>query len=296
MSDRGGVFSGHRWFAGGARRFLSGKLKSAGVENSLQEADWILSRLLNVSRAKLFACPERILTDSQVAAAMKILRRRASGEPLQYILNEAYFWGLRFEVGKGVLVPRPETELLVELALELLPRPFSPIFLDWGTGSGCIAIAMLLERPDAKAFMAEKNPLSLRWAWENIGRHGLQRRAFLWHSREAEDIPSVKGALDMVVGNPPYIPTKDIGSLMREVRDHEPHLALDGGEDGLDFYRTLFRSACGWLKPEGTLVLEIGGADQAAQLRRMPPPCLSFIKEVSDYAGIPRCMAWRYFP
>jgi release factor glutamine methyltransferase len=280
-----------------ARKFLGETLKSAGIENSTQEADLILTRLLNISRAELLAHPERTLTDFR-APALEILRRRVSGEPLQYIFNEAYFWGLTFEVGQGVLVPRPETELLVELALEFLPGPepscpSSPIFLDWGTGSGCVAIAMLLERPGVKALMIEKNPSSLRWAWKNLERHGLQKRAFLWHSREPEDIPSVKGALDLVVSNPPYIPTKDIGSLMREVRDHEPHLALDGGEDGMDFYRMLFRNVCRWLKLGGTLVLETGGASQAEKLRIMAPSCLRLVKEVPDYAGIPRCMAWR---
>jgi release factor glutamine methyltransferase len=276
---------------------LSENLQRAGVESesSIQEADWIVTRLLNISRGELLAHPERALTDSQAAAALEILRRRVSGEPLQYILNEAHFWGLTLQVGEGVLVPRPETELLVELALELLPSPgaYSPIFLDWGTGSGCIAIAMLLERPDARAFMAEKNPRSLQWAWKNVERYGLHERALLWHSRRAEDIPA-KGALDLVVGNPPYIPTKDIASLMREVRDHEPHLALDGGKDGMDFYRMLFQHACAWLKPDGALVLEIGGADQAAELRTMAPSRLNLAKEVADYAGIPRCMAWRY--
>jgi release factor glutamine methyltransferase len=299
MSDGRGAFSAERWSAAAARKFLSETLKSAGIENSIQEADLILTRLLNISRAELLAHPERVLTDFRIAAS-EILRRRVFGEPLQYILNEAYFWGLTLEVGEGVLVPRPETELLVELALELLPDPesfpesSSPIFLDWGTGSGCIAIAMLLERPRARALMVEKNPSSLRWAWKNIGRYGLRDRAFLWHSREPGDIPSIKGTLDLVVGNPPYIPTKDVESLMREVRDHEPHLALDGGGDGMDFYRMLFQNVCSWLKPNGTLVLEIGGATQAIKLRTLAPPCLNLVKEVSDYADIPRCMAWRY--
>jgi release factor glutamine methyltransferase len=270
-------------------------LKNAGVENHIQEADWILTRLLNISRSELLARPETTLTAPQAAAAWEIVRRRSSGEPLQYILNEAHFWGLTFQVGEGVLIPRPETELLVELALEFLPSParFSPIFLDWGTGSGCVAIAMLLERPDAKAFMAEKNPRSLRWAWENIERHELHGRALLWHSRGPEDIPC-GGSLDLVVANPPYIPTKEIANLMREVRDHEPRLALDGGEDGMDFYRMLFRSAPAWLRPGGALIFEIGGETQAAELRIAAPPCLSLAKEEADYAGILRCMAWRY--
>ena len=291
--DQEGAFSACR-FAAGARNFLSKGLKNAGIENSLQEADWIVTRLLNISRAELLAHPQRDLTDPQVAAIMEVFRRRVSREPLQYIFNEAHFWGLTFEVGEGVLVPRPETELLVELALEFLPSAApSPLFLDWGAGSGCIAVALLLQRPGAKALLAEKNPRSLRWARRNVERYQLHSRAFLWHPRGNEVIPP-QAVLDLVVANPPYIPTKDIRNLMEEVRDYEPHLALDGGEDGMDFYRMLFQNVCVGLKPGGTLVLEIGGAGQAAALRAMAPSSLSLVKEVPDYAGIPRCMAWRY--
>jgi release factor glutamine methyltransferase len=151
---------------------------------------------------------------------------------------------------------------------------------------------MLLERPEAKAVMVEKNPRSLQWAWKNVERYGLHERALLWHSRSPEDIP--EGGVDLVVGNPPYIPTKDIRNLMREVRDHEPHLALDGGEDGMDFYRMFFQNAGAWLKPGGALVFEIGDATQAKNLRSAAPSYLNLAKEVPDYAGIPRCMAWKF--
>jgi release factor glutamine methyltransferase len=219
---------------------------------------------------------------------------------LQYVLNEAHFWGLPLQVGKGVLVPRPETELLVELALEVLeasmPTPGAPFFLDWGTGSGCIGIALLRERPDARAVMAEKSPAALAWAWKNMTRYGLHRRGLLWHSRAPEDIPLEKGALDLVISNPPYIPTGDLPGLMREVRDHEPRLALDGGKDGMDFYRTLFRQAPLWLRRGGALLLEIGDEEQAEKMRTLPPPCLRLTKEVKDFSGsgsdIPRCAAW----
>ncbi|MDR1875597.1 MAG: peptide chain release factor N(5)-glutamine methyltransferase [Synergistaceae bacterium] len=282
------------------RRSLMRELRGAGTENCAGEADSILIRLLDCTRAALLGRPERILTDAQIFSAGEAVRRRVNGEPLQYVLGETYFYGRPFETKKGVLIPRPETELLVELALEFLPSSAPPVFLDWGTGSGCIAITLLLERPLTTAVMAEKNPLSLQQAWKNAARHGVLGRAFLWHSQTPEDIfaaPVVPAAgrsplPDLVVSNPPYIPTGDIPNLMREVRDHEPRMALDGGEDGMDFYRLLFRYAPLWLKPGGHLLLEIGDAAQAEKMRATTPPALKLVKEVRDYAGIPRCMAW----
>ncbi|MDR2527925.1 MAG: peptide chain release factor N(5)-glutamine methyltransferase [Synergistaceae bacterium] len=276
------------------RKLLIESLRVSEAVNSVQEADMFLCRLLNVARASVLGHPEKILTKEESAAVLKALDRRASGEPAQYILGEAHFWGLTFQVGEGVLIPRPETELLVEMALAYLPPSSPSLFLDWGTGSGCVAAALLLERPLARAVLAEKNPLSLWWAWRNLKRHGLLSRGLLWHSREPRDIPVWKNSLDLVVGNPPYIPTGEIPNLMREVREHEPHLALDGGKDGLDCCQALLRFAPLWLKTDGVLILEIGGASQAKRLRN--PPSLRLMKETPDYAGIPRCMAWRVSP
>ncbi|MDR2175510.1 MAG: peptide chain release factor N(5)-glutamine methyltransferase [Synergistaceae bacterium] len=270
------------------RKALAENLRAAGIENGDQEADVVLTRLLNCTRASVLAHPERPLSDEQRSAAEEILRRRAMGEPLQYILGEAHFWGRPFEIGPGVLIPRPETELLAELALERLPP--GALFMDWGTGSGCIAITLLLERPDTRALMAEKNPLSLLTAWRNLARYRVGARALLWHSRGPEDIPAAE-RMDLVVSNPPYIPTKEIDGLMREVR-HEPRLALDGGEDGLDCFRLLFRRAPRWLKSGGALLLEIGGASQAEALRKMAPRTLVLAEELADYAQIPRCVVY----
>ena len=271
---------------------MSESLRAAGIENSSRESALVLIHVLNVSLAEILGHPERTLSSPQLSAAREIVRRRTAGEPLQYILKEAFFWGLTFEVGKGVLIPRPETELLVELALEYLSPSSPQVFLDWGTGSGCIAVVLLYERHCAKAFMVEKNPDSLRWARKNLARHGLSERTLLYRSREPEDIPAANRSLDLVVANPPYIPAGEIENLMREVRDHEPWMALDGGKDGMDLYRALFRRASEWLKPGGALVFEIGGRSQAETLRIMAPSSLRLVKSVTDYAGIPRCMAW----
>jgi len=218
--------------------------------------------------------------------------RRLVGEPLQYILGEAHFWGISFEVGEGVLIPRPDTEFLVESALRHLPADFPSLFLDWGTGSGCIAIALLMERPGARAIMAEKNPRSIAWAWKNIRRNKLNGRALLWHSHGLGDIPVEKGSLDLVVSNPPYIPTKNIADLMHEVRDHEPHMALDGGGDGMNYYRTLFHSAPALLKEGGALIMEMGDAAQAEKAKTIAPNSIILTEEIADFSGNPRCMVW----
>jgi len=290
-----------------ARRFIIEALKGV-TDNFTGEADIILVRLLRVPLSFILGHPEKLLTIDEQASIDKILARRRAGEPLQYILGEAFFWGLSFEVGEGVLIPRPDTEFLVEAALKRLPLDAPSIFLDWGTGSGCITIALLTERPKAKAIMAEKNPRSIEWAQKNLKHHGLHERASLWHSHELDDIFCVtekrsldlddifcvakKRSFDIVVSNPPYIPTKDISRLMREVRDHEPRMALDGGEDGMVFYRKLFHFAPALLKNGGALILEIGDAAQAESMRNEKHPDLVLVEEIADFSYIPRCMVW----
>jgi release factor glutamine methyltransferase len=277
---------------GSARRSISEALRGAGIGNATGEADLILIRLLRVQRAFVFGHPEKILTDEEQKSVDEAVARRVSGEPLQYVLGEAHFRGMSFDVGEGVLIPRPETEFLVEAALKRLPPDEPSFFLDWGTGSGCIAIALLAERPQTKAIMAEKNPRSIEWAWRNLEKNGMRGRALLWHSREPGDIPAEKCSLDLIVSNPPYIPTEDIAGLMREVREHEPRMALDGGEDGMDYYRKLFCYAPDMLKEGGALILEIGDAAQAEKMRKQEHAGLVLTEEIADFSGNIRCMIW----
>lgn len=268
------------------------RLSRSGVPNAGQEAVWLLCCALDCSFASLLAHPDAPLTEVERERAEHLIRRREGGEPIQYILGRTSFRGLEFEVGPGVLVPRPETELLVDLALFLLPDDGFR-FLDWGTGSGCIAGSLLSERPRAYGLLAEKNPLSLACAWRNLRGHGLLGRALLFHSRMPEDLP-VASECDLVVSNPPYIPTEAIAGLMREVRDFEPRMALDGGVDGMDFYRALFENAPRWLKPGGLLLLEAGDALQAEVLQTETVEGFAFLHTAFDLSAIPRCMAWRY--
>lgn len=267
------------------------RLSQAGIQNAAQEADWLLCHASGLSAAALLAHPDAPLTEAEREQFGRLIRRREGGEPIQYILGSAPFRGLEFEVGPGVIVPRPETELLVDLALSLLPDD-GFVFMDWGTGSGCIAASILLERPRAFGFLAERNPQSLACAWRNLRHHGLLGRALLLHSRTPGDLP-VGAECDLVVSNPPYIPTEAIGGLMRDVRDFEPCMALDGGTDGMDCYRALFEAAPLWLRPGGLLLLEMGDAHQAERMKGHSSR-FDFLRSVLDFSAIPRCMAWRY--
>lgn len=211
------------------------------------------------------------------------VERRKLREPLQYILGHANFYGREFFVHPGVFIPRPETELLVEAALE---RPFEN-FLDWGTGSGCIAATLLCERGQSRLFgvAAEKNPLSVLRAWQNFKHLGVLPQIFLWHSQTPEDIPIKPHSLDLVISNPPYIKTGDIPSLMPEVQ-HEPKLALDGGTDGFHHYRILIKNSARWLKPRGRLIVEIGFGQAEFFERGFDGFSLGYIRK--DYSGIER--------
>ena len=158
---------------------------------------------------------------------------------------------------------RPETELVVEEALRHFVKGS---FLDWGTGSGCIAATILAERPLSRGVAIEVSPQAIEWAWKNLRRYNLLHRCLLWHSREMSDIPVPSQSLDLIISNPPYIPTAAIGRLMKEVAGYEPYVALDGGEDGLLYYKELLHVAPIWLKPGGMLVVELGDSSQGEVL------------------------------
>ncbi|NLL36222.1 MAG: peptide chain release factor N(5)-glutamine methyltransferase [Fretibacterium sp.] len=274
-----------------ARAIVRRELSGLPIRNATQEADLILRHVLSCSQAELLAYPERELSSDAVRLLLSLSSRRAKREPLQYLLGYEEFFGYRYEVAPGALIPRPETELLVELTLELLPQE-SFTFLDWGTGSGCIGATLLLKRPQARGFLVEKNPLSLRLAWRNMKKYGLMSRGLLLHSHTPQDVP-VRCECDLVISNPPYIPTGLLETLMPEVH-YEPPLALDGGEDGLDFYRLLFERAPLWLRPGGLLLFELGDAGQARILEDSSPKAFTFLRKALDFSAIPRCMVWKF--
>ena len=259
------------------------KLKNSGIENAEHETRLLLQELLDLSFTEILAHPGKEVEELDYTRIFESVERRITREPLQYILGKAWFWGREFYVGEGVLIPRPETELLVEAALE---EEFTS-FLDWGTGSGCIAVSLLCERPGTRGVAAEVNPLSIVKAFYNLKRHGVIDRCILWHSRSPLDIP-ISGT-DLIISNPPYIESAKIPCLMPEV-SREPLTALDGGSDGLDYYRLLIEYARLKLRAGGRLLFEIGeGQADFFRHKVRGEFKLNYIRK--DYQGIERIVS-----
>jgi len=265
---------------------IKDKLENSGIENAEHEVRLLLQELLGLSFTEILAHPEIEVEKHKLTKIFESVERRINREPLQYILGKAWFWGREFYVGEGVLIPRPETELLVEAALE---EEFIS-FLDWGTGSGCIAASLLCERPGTRGVAAEVNPLSIVKAFFNLKRHRVIDRCILWHSRSPLDIPISR--TDLIISNPPYIESAKISSLMPEVK-REPFAALDGGSDGLDYYRTLIQYARTKLRPGGRLLFEIGeGQADFFRNKLMSEFKLNYIRK--DFQGIERIVSFEY--
>jgi release factor glutamine methyltransferase len=230
------------------RDYLAGK----GVENARLESEWLLSAALGLDRVGLYVNFERPLNDGELAAFRGMVQRRARREPLQHILGTQEFMGLEFEVTKAALIPRPDTETLVEEAVKRGQN--AGRILDIGVGSGCIAVALAKMLPGARISGVEQSAAALELAERNAAKHGVSIDLFTGSLFE----PFSTILFDLIVSNPPYIPTGNIDSLQPEVRDYEPREALDGGMDGLDFYRVIIPTATGHLNPGGWLLFEVG--------------------------------------
>jgi release factor glutamine methyltransferase len=251
------------------------------------EAEVLLGHVLETSRTGLMAHPERPLTTDQAERYETLVRRRASDYPLPYLTGRAEFYGLEFEVTPEVLIPRPETETLVDLALAHEPT----YVVDVGTGSGCIAVSLAVHLPQATVYGIEISPAALAIARRNVERHGVVRRVRLMVGDVLSPRP---GPVDLVVANLPYVPTGQCASLPASVRDHEPWLALDGGPDGLAIIRRLLAQVPGVLRPRGGLLVEIG-ADQgkaASRLARTYFPRAE-VRVHPDWAGRDRVLEVR---
>lgn len=255
-------------------------------------ADLIISRRLGIGRAELLYKDDEIPAQA-CEGIFSMTAKRAGGVPLSYVLHEAEFYGYRFKVGRGVLIPRPETELLVEAALEYFPSGRAASFADWCTGSGCIALSLLLENESLTGIGVDKSPQALRWASINRGLHRLEKRLVLLRNAEPAEAPVGEGSLDFIISNPPYIPEAEMAGLMPEVRDYEPHMALDGGAGGLFLYRKFFESFPRLLKSGGLLLLETAGKAQICALEDMAPSEFVLMNKILDYNGIIRHIIWR---
>ena len=231
-------------------------LEQAEISSAQLEARLIVSTATGKSRDEL-ARDLRMYADAErVEAVTSLLKRRLDGEPLAYIIGEWGFMGHIFEVTRDTLIPRADTELLCETAIAALPQGGK--LLDLCCGSGCIGLAALKEREDVSAALVELSKPALAVARRNARKLGVSARAFFLCEDATQPLPSALGEFDVVVSNPPYIPMADIATLDGSVKDFEPHLALDGGEDGLDFYRAFARNLKSVTKHGGILAVEVG--------------------------------------
>ena len=289
-------------------------LEAAGIDDALSEAEMLVFHAVNRDRLDAYIeNPEIKSADS--AKVRRLLQRRVKGEPVQYIIGHIEFLGQTIRVGKGVLIPRPETELLVEAAIETakgyrqerrgakgkgqrakgseIPLVFShePLaILDLCTGSGCIALALAREFPDAVVHGTDLSKEALAYARINAKANDIKNVKFLQGSL----FEAVKGKkFDIITANPPYIRRDEIETLQREIRDWEPVAALDGGMDGMDFYRAIFSSAGCFLNPGGFIFLELG-YDQAESAQKIAhAEGFREVTIINDYAGIGRILKAR---
>jgi release factor glutamine methyltransferase len=287
------------------------RLRDARVASYTLATELLLLHVIQRDRAWLYAHPEESMNSGDVDAFQSLISRRANGEPTQHLTGKQEFWSLEFEVTPDVLIPRPETEHLIEVALDRLAlrelragRPQKSTgdgfaIADIGTGSGCIAVALAQELPRAIVYATDISAAALSIARRNAARHSVADRI---HFLESDlSLPLPKSALrqtdhgvsnfDLVVSNPPYVPRRDAGTLAPEVRDHEPAVALYGGEEGYELYASLVALAAFHLKPGGIFVAELGHDSLPAVQPLLDAKHWTSVSVTNDLAGIPRVIA-----
>jgi release factor glutamine methyltransferase len=312
------------------------QLRAAQVSSFTLAAELLLLHVLGRDRTWLYAHPEEQISSTDTDRFFALIARRANGEPTQHLTGKQEFWGLEFEVTPDVLIPRPETEHLIEVALDRLAlrelrasrKPTLTSeglqIADIGTGSGCIAIALAKELPGSTIFATDISPAALAVARRNAARHSLSDQILFLESNLFENFPNVGARyivpprsnaanpevrespvtspqsqiishqsplLDLIVSNPPYIGRRESATLMREVRDHEPEIALYGGEEGYELYANLITQSPAHLKPGGLLILELGHNTLPAVHPLLDAPTWTNVAVTNDLAGIPRVIA-----
>lgn len=267
-------------------------LRRAGVPEARREAASLMAHVIARDRAYIITHAELALSPSETRRFGEYVERRASGEPLQYITGHQEFFNLDFEVTPDVLIPRPETELLVETALDLLGAGNAPTRIcDVGTGSGCIGITLLHERPRLRGVGLDISEAALRVAARNAARHQVRERLALVASDCFAALDARDAPFTMIVSNPPYVAEEALAGLQREVREHEPRIALTPGPDGLDVIRRLLVDAPRFLASGGHLLMEIG-FDQHAAVEDLIDPRAWELQDIhKDLQGIPRTVA-----
>jgi len=305
------------------------RLRAARIPSHTLAAELLLLHVLGRDRTWIYAHPEEEISPADARRFLEFIARRSSGEPTQHLTGKQEFWGLEFEVTPDVLIPRPETEHLIEVALDRLAvreiragrkQTFSGEGLqiaDVGTGSGCIAIALAKELPGARIYATDLSTAAIAVARRNAVRHSVSDRIHFLASNLLERVSTAETRyivplldraksvaeheapatshqstlLDLIASNPPYIGRREAATLMREVRDHEPEVALYGGEEGYELYAELITEAAAHLKPGGLLVLELGHNSLPAVQPLLDATAWTGVVVTNDLAGIPRVLA-----
>jgi release factor glutamine methyltransferase len=303
------------------------QLREARVPSFTLAAELLLLHAFGRDRTWLYAHPEEVVSDENAQRFFALIARRAAGDPTQHLTGKQEFWGMEFEVTPDVLIPRPETEHVIEVALDrLAARELRAgrrqtlsgeglVIADVGTGSGCIAIALAKELPGAKIYATDTSPKALEVARRNVARHGFSDRIHFVECNLLDEVvhaasnaaisathqspvtshePARLGgsrSFDLIVSNPPYVGRWEAATLPREVRDHEPEVALYGGEEGYELYAALIAQAAQHLKPGGILVLELGHNSLPAVQPLLDAQTWTNVGVTNDLAGIPRVIA-----
>ena len=275
--------------AGEALAALAGLFREAEINDGLNDARLLVCAALGLSHLDLALRPDIAVDEAQMERIRSLAERRLGREPVTRILGARGFWSIDLDIHENVLDPRPDTEIVIEAALEALgSRRNDPLrLLDIGTGSGALIAALLTELPHATGHAIDISPDAASAARSNLHKLGLDERAVVWRQSWADDLP---GTFDLVVSNPPYIETGAIAGLDAEVRDHDPHLALDGGADGLDAYRELAARHKAWLRPAGLMIVEIGSTQAHAVKLIFEAAGARMSTLHKDYAGHDRAM------
>jgi release factor glutamine methyltransferase len=276
----------------GARR-----LEQSGADEARRTASILLAHQLGVDRTHLLTHPEQAISDEDGESYLRMIARRAAGEPLQYITGHQEFYKLDFLVTPAVLIPRPETEFLVECVLALIrdAQLASPLIVDAGTGSGCIAVTLAVELPAARLIATDISGAALVVAQQNAERHGVSSRIAFHEGDLLAPLVAlgIKHQVDILASNPPYVAASKPELVQREVRDYEPHAALFGGDDGLTFYRRLLDEGFDIVRPGGHLVCEIGYSQLEAITTMVAASPWQLIGVTHDLQGIPRTLTMR---
>ncbi len=276
-----------KWTIKGVLSWTTKYFSQKGIDSPRLTAEYLLSHALNLKRVELYINYDKPLTPEELKKFKLLIKRRLRHEPLAYIIGEHAFWSLNLEINPAVLIPRPETELVVEIAIDIVRKNClqNPVILDWGTGSGAIALALKKELSQARVMATDISFAALQIAQRNMVKNKLSIGLVQGKGLNLFK----KGVFDMVVSNPPYIKSEDIPHLAPEVRNYEPQIALDGGKDGLKFVRYLLKEAGVYLKKRGWVIMEIGH-NQAKTVQEITQKIESWgsCNFVKDHSGIKR--------